>query len=55
MDSIIAVNLKGVVLCMRHEVRHMVRQGKGVIVNMASLAGILQNRGAMPMLRASMA
>ena len=44
-DRIIAVNLKGVFLCMKHEVRHMVGQGKGVIVNMASLAGILAEPG----------
>ena len=44
-DRIIAVNLKGVFLCMKHEVRHMVGQGKGAIVNMASLAGILAEPG----------
>ena len=44
-DRIIAVNLKGVFLCMKHEVRHMVGQSKGVIVNMASLAGILAEPG----------
>ena len=44
-DRIIAVNLKGVFLCMKHEVRHMLKQGKGVIVNMASLAGILAEPG----------
>jgi len=30
---------------MKHEVRHMLKQGKGVIVNMASLAGILAEPG----------
>jgi NAD(P)-dependent dehydrogenase (short-subunit alcohol dehydrogenase family) len=44
-DRIIAVNLKGVFLCMKHEIRHMVRQGGGVIVNMASLAGMLAEPG----------
>ena len=44
-DRIIAVNLKGVFLCMKHEVRHMLKQGKGVIVNMASLAEILAEPG----------
>ena len=44
-DRVIAVNLKGVFLCMKHEVRHMVGQGKGVIVNMASLSGILAEPG----------
>jgi NAD(P)-dependent dehydrogenase (short-subunit alcohol dehydrogenase family) len=44
-DRIIAVNLKGVFLCMKHEVRHMAGQGRGVIVNMASLAGMLAEPG----------
>jgi NAD(P)-dependent dehydrogenase (short-subunit alcohol dehydrogenase family) len=44
-DRIIAVNLKGIFLCMKHELRQMVRQGRGVIVNMASLAGILAEPG----------
>jgi len=44
-DRIIAVNLKGVFLCMKHEVRQMLAQGHGVIVNIASLAGILAESG----------
>ncbi len=44
-DRIIAVNLKGIFLCMKHEVRQMLRQGRGVIVNMASLAGLLAESG----------
>jgi len=44
-DRIIAVNLKGVFLCMKHEVRHMSAQGSGVIVNMASLSGLLAEPG----------
>lgn len=44
-DRIIAVNLKGVFLCMKNEIRHMVGQGEGVIVNMASLAGVLAESG----------
>lgn len=44
-DRIIAVNLKGIFLCMKHEVGHMKRQGKGVIVNMASLSGIVAESG----------
>jgi NAD(P)-dependent dehydrogenase (short-subunit alcohol dehydrogenase family) len=39
-DKIIAVNLKGVWLCMRAELEQMVRQGSGSIVNTASLAGL---------------
>lgn len=44
-DRIIAVNLKGIFLCMKHEVRQMLAQGGGAIVNMASLAGILAESG----------
>lgn len=44
-DRIIATNLKGVFLCMKHEVRQMIAQGHGVIVNMASLAGLLAESG----------
>ncbi len=39
-DRAIAVNLKGVYLCMKHELRTMLIQGGGVIVNIASLAGL---------------
>jgi NAD(P)-dependent dehydrogenase (short-subunit alcohol dehydrogenase family) len=39
-DRVIAVNLKGVYLCMKHELRQMLKQGGGSIVNIASLAGL---------------
>ena len=39
-DRMIAVNLKGVWLCMRHELPQMQTQGGGVIVNTASIAGL---------------
>lgn len=32
-DRMIAVNLRGVWLCMKHELPHMLAQGQGVIVN----------------------
>jgi NAD(P)-dependent dehydrogenase (short-subunit alcohol dehydrogenase family) len=44
-NRIIAINLKGVFLSMKHEVRQMLNQGKGVIVNMASLSGICAESG----------
>lgn len=44
-DRIIAVNLKGVFICMKYEVQHMVTQGSGVIVNIASLSGLLAESG----------
>jgi NAD(P)-dependent dehydrogenase (short-subunit alcohol dehydrogenase family) len=40
-DRMIAVNLKGVWLCMRHELQQMVAQGGGAIVNTASIAGLI--------------
>jgi NAD(P)-dependent dehydrogenase (short-subunit alcohol dehydrogenase family) len=39
-DRIVNVNLKGVWLCLREELRQMLAQGGGSIVNMASAAGI---------------
>jgi len=40
-DRMIAVNLKGVWLCMKEEIPHMQRQGGGAIVNTASIAGLI--------------
>jgi NAD(P)-dependent dehydrogenase (short-subunit alcohol dehydrogenase family) len=39
-DRTIAVNLRGVWLCMKHEIRQMQRQGGGAIVNMSSVDGL---------------
>src|SRR5947208_3490512 len=39
-DRMIAVNLKGVWLCMRYELLQMQAQGGGAIVNTASIAGL---------------
>jgi NAD(P)-dependent dehydrogenase (short-subunit alcohol dehydrogenase family) len=40
-DRIMGVNVKGVWLCMKHELRQMEQQGGGVIVNMASASGLV--------------
>src|SRR5207302_1858638 len=40
-DRMIAVNLKGVWLCMKEEIPHMQNQGGGAIVNTASIAGLI--------------
>jgi NAD(P)-dependent dehydrogenase (short-subunit alcohol dehydrogenase family) len=40
-DRMIAVNLKGVWLCMRHELPQMQAQGGGNIVNTGSIAGLV--------------
>ena len=40
-DRMIAVNLRGVWLCMRHELPQMQAQGGGAIVNTGSIAGLV--------------
>jgi NAD(P)-dependent dehydrogenase (short-subunit alcohol dehydrogenase family) len=40
-DRMIAVNLKGVWLCMKEEIPRMLSQGGGAIVNTASIAGLI--------------
>ena len=40
-NRVIAVNLTGVFLCMKSELRQMVAQGSGAIVNAASLVGVI--------------
>jgi NAD(P)-dependent dehydrogenase (short-subunit alcohol dehydrogenase family) len=39
-DRVIAVDLKGVFLCMKYEIPFMLKQGHGAIVNTASIAGL---------------
>lgn len=40
-DRVIAIDLKGVFLCMKYEIQHMLRSGSGSIVNTASVAGLV--------------
>lgn len=40
-DNTIGVNLKGVWLCMKNEIPVMLKQNKGAIVNIASIAGLV--------------
>jgi NAD(P)-dependent dehydrogenase (short-subunit alcohol dehydrogenase family) len=40
-DRIIAVNLRGVFLCMREQLKVMTKQGSGAIVNISSGAGLV--------------
>jgi NAD(P)-dependent dehydrogenase (short-subunit alcohol dehydrogenase family) len=40
-DRLMAVNLKGVFLCMKHELKQMLVQGGGAIVNTASAVGLI--------------
>jgi NAD(P)-dependent dehydrogenase (short-subunit alcohol dehydrogenase family) len=41
-DGMLAVNLTGVFLCLKHEIEQMLKQGRGgAIVNTASIAGLI--------------
>jgi NAD(P)-dependent dehydrogenase (short-subunit alcohol dehydrogenase family) len=44
-DRVIAVDLRGVFLCMKYELREMLRGGRGAIVNTASVAGVIAEPG----------
>jgi len=44
-DRLISVDLRGVFLCMKHELRQMVRARRGAIVNTASIAGVVAEPG----------
>lgn len=45
-DQLIDINLKGVWLCMKYEIRQMLKQGGGAIVNTSSSAGLVGSRSA---------
>lgn len=38
-NELVSINLKGVWLCMRHDLRHMRKAGSGAIVNVNSVSG----------------
>ena len=40
-DRVIAINLRGIFNCMKHELRHMREQGSGAIVNCSSQSGFV--------------
>ena len=40
-ERILSINLKGVWLCLKYEIAHMLQQGGGAIVNTASDAGLI--------------
>ncbi|MBH8599169.1 SDR family NAD(P)-dependent oxidoreductase [Thermoactinomyces sp. CICC 10523] len=39
-DRTLAINLKGVWLCMKYQIRQMLKQGSGAIVNISSINGL---------------
>src|SRR5439155_1677135 len=45
-NRIIDIDLRGVFLCMKHEIPLMLKQGGGAIVNTSSGAGIIGIRGS---------
>ena len=45
-DQTFAVDVKGVFLTMKYEILQMLKTGAGVIVNNASIAGLLRNAGS---------
>ena len=45
-DFILDINLKGVWLCMKYEIRQMLEQGSGAVVNTSSVAGLRGAGGA---------
>ncbi|GHO87066.1 glucose 1-dehydrogenase [Dictyobacter formicarum] len=44
-DRVLAINLRGVWSCMKYELRQMLRQGGGTIVNCSSISGVVGNPG----------
>lgn len=40
-ERVLAVNLSGIWICLQHEIRQMIRQGNGAIVNTSSVAGLI--------------
>ena len=47
-DQVMGVNLKGVWLCMKYEIRKMLESGKGSIVNTSSTFGLVASKIGLP-------
>ena len=47
-DNLMAINLRGLFLCMKYEIEHLLSQGFGVIVNNSSIGGLVGFPGNSP-------
>src|SRR5215471_7923423 len=47
-DRVISINVKGTFLCLKYEIAHMLKNGGGAIVNLASVAGLIGFPGLGP-------
>jgi NAD(P)-dependent dehydrogenase (short-subunit alcohol dehydrogenase family) len=47
-DKLMAINLRGVFLCMKYEIQQMLTQGTGTIINNSSMGGIIAFAGVSP-------
>ncbi|MBW4458143.1 MAG: glucose 1-dehydrogenase [Nostoc indistinguendum CM1-VF10] len=47
-DKLMAINTRGLFLCMKYEIQQMLTQGAGAIVNTSSLGGLIAFPGASP-------
>jgi len=44
-DKVMSINLKGVFLCSKHSVPKMIENGGGIIINIASVLGLIGSKG----------
>lgn len=47
-DKLMAINVRGLFLCMKYEIEQMLSQGSGVIVNNSSMGGLIGFPGVSP-------
>jgi NAD(P)-dependent dehydrogenase (short-subunit alcohol dehydrogenase family) len=47
-DNVMAINVRGLFLCMKYEIQQMLTQGAGVIVNTSSVVGLISFAGTSP-------
>jgi NAD(P)-dependent dehydrogenase (short-subunit alcohol dehydrogenase family) len=47
-DKLMAINVRGLFLCMKYQIQQMLTQGSGVIINNSSMGGIIAFSGVSP-------